>query len=147
MEEHKWPKSAEVLKENEKWIPGGVVSLNRKSDPNLCFVRGEGSRVWDLDGKEYIDFQAGFAATFLGHNDPDVQEAVRKSIDDNLVLMGAGPTNLEGEFARLFCKSVPTVEKIQITTTGSEATYHAIRDRKSTRLNSSHVKISYAVFC
>lgn len=127
MEEHKWPKSAEVLKENEKWIPGGVVSLNRKSDPNLCFVRGEGSRVWDLDGKEYIDFQAGFAATFLGHNDPDVQKAVRKSIDDNLVLMGAGPTNLEGEFARLFCKSVPTVEKIQITTTGSEATYHAIR--------------------
>ena len=44
-----------------------------------------------------------------------------------IFLMGAGPTDLEGEFAELFCKCVLTVEKIQITTTGSEATYHAIR--------------------
>lgn len=127
MDEQKWPKSAEMLLTNKQWIPGGVVSLNRKTDPNLCFVRGIGSRIWDLDGHEYIDYQAGFAATFLGHNDPEIQTAVQESLEENFVLMGAGPTNLEGEFARLFCESVPTVEKIQITTTGSEATYHAIR--------------------
>lgn len=122
-----WPKSSAILKSNEQFIPGGVVSLNRKSEPNICFSRGKGSHVWDLEGNEYIDYQAGFAAAFLGHNDPDVNDAVRKSIDDETILMGAGPTDLEGKFAELFCRCVPTVEKIQITTTGSEATYHAIR--------------------
>ena len=122
-----WPKSSAILKGNEQFIPGGVVSLNRKSEPNICFSRGRGSYVWDLEGNEYIDYQAGFAAAFLGHNDPDVNEAVRASIDDETILMGAGPTDLEGKFAELFCRCVPSVEKIQITTTGSEATYHAIR--------------------
>jgi glutamate-1-semialdehyde 2,1-aminomutase len=124
---NKWPKSEEVLKTNEQWIPGGVVSLNRKSDPNICFTRGNGSRVWDIEGNEYIDYQAGFAATFLGHNDPDINEAVRQSLGSDTVLMGAGPTDLEGQFAELFCKSVPSVESLQITSTGSEATYHAMR--------------------
>lgn len=124
-----WPKSQAILNQNEKWIPGGVVSLNRKSEPNICFSKGRGSRVWDVDGNEYIDYQAGFAAAFLGHNDPDVNDAVRKSLDGETVLMGAGPTDLEGQFAELFCRCVPTVEKIEITTTGSEATYHAIPPR------------------
>lgn len=127
MENRKWPKSAEVIRENEQWIPGGVVSLNRKSEPNICFTKGIGSRVWDVEGNEYIDYQAGFAASFLGHNDPDVNAAVCRAIDSNSLLMGAGPTDSEGEFAELFCKSVPSVEKIQITNTGSEATFHAIR--------------------
>ncbi|MGJ7033494.1 aspartate aminotransferase family protein [Niabella hirudinis] len=119
--------SAQILTENQKWIPGGIVSLNRKSDPNICFVKGKGSRVQDADGNEYIDYQAGFAASFLGHNDTDVNQAVAKTLAEEQVLMGAGPTLLEGAFAKLFCESVPTVESIQITTTGSEATYHAIR--------------------
>lgn len=122
-----WPKSSQVLHSNEQFIPGGVVSLNRKSDPNICFTRGLGAHVWDIEGNEYIDYQAGFSATFLGHNDPDVNAAALKAVHDNTLLMGAGPTDLEGEFAELFCRYVPTVEKIQITTTGSEATYHAIR--------------------
>jgi glutamate-1-semialdehyde 2,1-aminomutase len=126
-----WPKSSELLRDNEKWIPGGVVSLNRKSDPNICFVKGTGSHVWDIEGNEYIDYQAGFAAVLLGHNDPDVNLAVHNAIDEQKILMGAGPTDLEGEFAELFCKCVPTAEKIQITTTGSEATYHAIRIARS----------------
>lgn len=120
-------KSAAILRENAKWIPGGVVSLNRKSDPNICFVEGKGSRVKDADGTTYIDYQAGFAASFLGHNDPDVNAAVLQTIQEQQVLMGAGPTLLEGEFAKLFCTAVPNAESIQITTTGSEATYHAIR--------------------
>lgn len=123
----KWSRSAELVKKNEVWIPGGVVSLNRKSDPNICFNRGTGSHVYDIDGNEYIDYQAGFAASFLGHNDPDVNKAVAAALTSDSILMGAGPTELEGRFAELFCKYVPTIEKVQITTTGSEATYHAIR--------------------
>jgi glutamate-1-semialdehyde 2,1-aminomutase len=122
-----WPKSLELLKSNEQWIPGGVVSLNRKSDPNICFSKGRGSRVWDIEGNEYIDYQAGFAAAFLGHNDPDVNGAVQEALGNDTILMGAGPTDLEGQLAELFCRIVPTVERIQLTTTGSEATYHAIR--------------------
>ncbi|HEY9262271.1 aspartate aminotransferase family protein [Chitinophaga sp.] len=122
-----WPKSSALLKSNEQWIPGGVVSLNRKSDPNICFEKGQGSRVWDLEGNEYIDYQAGFAAAFLGHNDPDVNEAVKQTLSEATLLMGAGPTNLEGTFARLFCECVPSADSVQITTTGSEATYHALR--------------------
>jgi len=122
-----WPKSTELLNKNEKWIPGGVVSLNRKADPTIAFSKGIGSRVWDIDGNEYIDYQAGFACAFLGHNDPDVNEAVKKSLDDKSLLIGFGPTDHEGILAELFCQCVPSVESIQITCTGSEATYHAIR--------------------
>lgn len=123
----KWSASAALVQKNEAWIPGGVVSLNRKSDPDICFSRGKGSLVYDLDGNEYIDYQAGFAASFLGHNDPDVNRAVAQTLQADSVLMGAGPTDLEGVFAEMFCGAVPGIEKLQITTTGSEATYHAIR--------------------
>ncbi|WP_236974128.1 aspartate aminotransferase family protein [Membranihabitans maritimus] len=122
-----WQKSKELIEENEKWIPGGVVSLNRKSEPNICFTKGTGSHVIDLDNNEYIDYQAGFAASFLGHNDPDINEEVRRTLENQHILMGAGPTDLEGELAHLFCDAIPGVESIQVTTTGSEATYHAIR--------------------
>lgn len=122
-----WSASAAMVQKNEAWIPGGVVSLNRKSDPDICFSRGKGSLVYDLDGNEYIDYQAGFAASFLGHNDPDVNKAVAQTLQADAVLMGAGPTELEGVFAEMFCRAVPGIEKLQITTTGSEATYHAIR--------------------
>jgi len=119
--------SAGLMARNEAWIPGGVVSLNRKAEPNLCFTRGKGSRVWDVDGNEYIDYQAAFSAMFLGHNDPDVNAAVAAALRDDRVLMGAGPTDREGELAELVCMHVPGVEKLQMTNTGSEATYHAIR--------------------
>jgi glutamate-1-semialdehyde 2,1-aminomutase len=122
-----WPQSNALLKQNEQWIPGGVVSLNRKSDPNICFKKGQGAYAWDLEGNRYIDYQAGFAASFLGHNDPDVNRAVQETLASQSILMGAGPTDLEGRFAELFVQAVPTADSIQITTTGSEATYHAIR--------------------
>ncbi|MBM3832604.1 MAG: aspartate aminotransferase family protein [Verrucomicrobia bacterium] len=122
-----WDKSRQLIAKNEQWIPGGVVSLNRRCDPNICFHRGRGSRVWDIDGNEYIDYQAAFAAFFLGHNDPDVNAAVAQALQDERVLMGAGPTDMEGELAQLICQHVPFVEKVQFTSTGSEATYLAVR--------------------
>lgn len=120
-------RSEELIEKNKQWIPGGVVSLNRKSEPNICFTEGQGSRVKDLNGNDYIDYQAGFSASFLGHNDPDVNKAVAETMASSAVLMGAGPTDLEGELARLFCEHIPGIDQIQITNTGSEATFHAIR--------------------
>lgn len=101
--------------------------MNRKADPNIAFYKGKGSRIWDIEGNEYIDYQAGFASAFLGHNDPDVNEAVANSLNKQSLLIGAGPNKEEGDLAELFCQCVPSVESIQLTCTGSEATYHAIR--------------------
>ena len=97
--------------------------------------------MWDIEGNEYIDYQAGFSASFLGHNDPDVNQADMDAITGQVVLMGAGPTDIEGEFAELFCRCVPTVDKIEITTTGSEATYHAIRIARAVTGNDHIIKI------
>ena len=64
--------SAALFAQNQRFIPGGLVSLNRKVEPEIAFVRGQGSRVWDADGNEFIDYHAGFAPYLLGHADPDV---------------------------------------------------------------------------
>lgn len=121
------PRSEEIFSHNRRFIPGGVVSLNRLVKPEIAFERGLGSRVWDADGNEYIDYHAGFAPYVLGHNDPDVNDAVRNVLDDQLTLMGSGTNYWEGRLAELIAQQVPSVEKVQLTNTGSEATSHAIR--------------------
>ncbi|MBY0523482.1 MAG: aspartate aminotransferase family protein [Gemmataceae bacterium] len=120
-------KSAALFAENRRFIPGGMVSLNRKVEPEIAFVRGQGAHVWDADGNRYIDYHAGFAPYFLGHADKDVDAAVHRALDDGWTLMGSGTTPWEGRMAELFLQCVPTLDRMQITTTGSEATYHALR--------------------
>ena len=119
--------NTKINQQARKYIAGGVVSLNRKVDPNIVFVRGKGSRIFDSDGKEYIDYHAAFAPHLLGHNDPDVNDAVRKVMDDEYSLFGTGTNPLEVELARLLCSTVSSLELVQITNTGSEGTAHAIR--------------------
>lgn len=119
--------SRRVFARNREVVAGGVVSLNRKVHPEIVFVKGRGSRVWDADGNEYIDYHAGFAPYLLGHNDPDVQRAVREALDEDLTLMGSGTTYWEGQLAELLVEVVPSIERVQIVNTGSEATYLAIR--------------------
>jgi len=120
-------KSEALLEANRKVIPGGVVSVNRATTPGIAFVRGRGCRVWDLEGNEYIDYHAAFSPYLLGHNDPDVNAAVRKVLDDEVSLMGAGTNPWEGRLAEMLVQHIPSVDKVMLTNTGSEATYHAIR--------------------
>jgi glutamate-1-semialdehyde 2,1-aminomutase len=120
-------RSAALFERNRRYIPGGVVSLNRRVEPEIAFLRGRGSRVWDADGNEYIDYHAGFAPYLLGHNDPDVNAAVQRALADELTLMGSGTNPWEGRLAELIVEHVPFVETVQITNTGSEATFHALR--------------------
>ncbi len=124
-------RSAEIQERNKALIPGGVVSLNRLIDPALCFVKGNGAEVWDADGNRYLDYHAAFAPFLLGHNHPVVNQAVIEMLQSGHTLMGAGPTFYEGELAELICRHVPTAERVQITNTGSEATYHALRIARS----------------
>src|ERR1043165_8155034 len=102
-----WPKAQELLAANTRLIPGGLASLNRKSDPVIAFVRAKGSRLWDIDGHEYIDYHAGFAPYILGHGDDDQKAAVIAAMDQDLSNYGTGPTKEEGDLARLFLKAVP----------------------------------------
>lgn len=121
------PTSTDITAAARKYIAGGVVSLNRKVDPNIVFVKGKGSRIYDSDGKEYIDYHAAFAPYMLGHNEPRVNDAVKQAIDDAYSLFGSGTNSLEVKLARLLCEAVPSLELVQITNTGSEGTAHAIR--------------------
>lgn len=110
-----------------RYIAGGVVSLNRKVDPVIIFKEGKGSRIYDINGKAYIDYHAAFAPYLLGHNYEPVNSAVLKVMQDTLSLMGSGTNELEVRLAQLMCTLIPSLELIQVTNTGSEATAHAIR--------------------
>lgn len=92
-----WGKSFELLERNTQWIPGGVVSLNRKTNPNICFTKGRGSREWDLDGNTYIDYQVGFQLY-------PVSGTVRDVLSGDSLLMAAGLTEHESILAELFCR-------------------------------------------
>jgi len=120
-------KSAAVFAHARQHIPGGMASINRKVEPEIAFVRGKGAYVWDADGNQFIDYHAGFAPYLLGHADPDVEASVRKSAEEGWTLMGSGASPWEARCAELLKECVSNLEKVQITTTGSEATYHALR--------------------
>lgn len=119
--------SKELLERNSVYIPGGLASINRKADPCIAFTRAQGSRLWDVDGNEFIDFHAGFAPYLLGHNDPDVAEAVQAALLGEVSNYGSGPTKEEGELARLFLECLPMSDRVQFYNSGSEATAQAIR--------------------
>lgn len=116
-----------IWERNLRYIPGGLFSLNRYIDPIRVFEKASGAYLWDVDGKRYIDYHAAFAPYFLGHADPDVDSAVIDVIRGSASLFGAGTTLFEGELAELIVTSVPTLDQVQVTNTGSEATSYAIR--------------------
>jgi glutamate-1-semialdehyde 2,1-aminomutase len=118
---------SEALSERAReLIPGGVSSSLRGLDPPLVFTRAKGSRVWDADGREYVDFHAGFGPTILGHADDRVRERVMETARE-IDIVGAGSTELEIALAEKLREHVPSAERVLFTGSGSEATYHAIR--------------------
>jgi glutamate-1-semialdehyde 2,1-aminomutase len=116
-----------ILAEAREYIAGGVVSLNRKVEPAIVFREGKGSKIYDINGKEYIDYHAAFAPYLLGHNYKPVNDAVIDVLRRNLSLIGSGTTELEVMLAKLLCQLIPSMQLVQLTNTGSEATAHAIR--------------------
>lgn len=121
------PISSRIFEHNLRYIPGGVMSLNRKVDPQISFVRATGSHMWDAEGNEYIDLHAAFGPYLMGHNHPGINEAVIESMRSGMSLYGSGTTEQEGELAELICSNIPWVESVQILNTGSEATAQAVR--------------------
>ena len=109
-------------------LPGGVCAstrLNQALGHPLYVERTEGSRLIDVDGKEYLDVSCGHGAALLGHGHPKVKEALREAID--LGICCASDTVHHIELAEQICSLVPCAERVRFTNSGSEATLHAIR--------------------
>ncbi|MFO0964346.1 MAG: aminotransferase class III-fold pyridoxal phosphate-dependent enzyme [Gemmataceae bacterium] len=111
-----------------QYLAGGVSSstrVNKALGHALLFERGSGCRLWDLDGREYIDLCCSHGATLLGHGDPRVRRAIDEALD-----RGA-PCSYESElhtaFAKLLCETIPCLERLRFTCSGSEATMHCLR--------------------
>jgi len=118
--------STRLLRRAGEVIPGGVNTCRRRSTPELCFTRGSGAYLWDLDGRRFTDFHAAYGAILLGHSHPAVTERVSRVIADR-VLFGVGVTEAEVELAEKIVQHVPSADQAVVCNSGSEATYHAIR--------------------
>ena len=119
-------KSKQLFQDAKKIIPSGVNSPVRYFEPYPFFVKkSNGSLIWDVDGKRYIDFCNGYGALLLGHRRREIISAVSKQL--KLGTLYCTPTELEIELAKLIQKNFPSMKKIRLVNTGSEATMTAIR--------------------
>src|SRR6266446_6828338 len=111
-----------------QYLAGGVSAstrLNKALGHPMYFDRAEGCRVWDLDGREYIDLCTSHGATLLGHGDARVRRAV-----EQVLARGAAcsyENELHTELAELLCNTVPCCELVRFTGSGTEATMHCLR--------------------
>jgi glutamate-1-semialdehyde 2,1-aminomutase len=111
-----------------EYLAGGVSAstrLNRALGHPMLVDRAEGCRIWDLDGREYIDLCCSHGATLLGHGDMRVRHAVER-----VLARGAAcsyENELHTQLARLLCETIPCCERVRLTGSGTEATLHCLR--------------------
>ena len=111
-----------------RYLAGGVSSstrVNKALGHAMLFDRAEGCRLWDLDGKDYIDLCCSHGATLLGHGDSRIRQAVDAALDRGAAC--SYENELHTAFARVLCETIPCVERVRFTCSGSEATMHCLR--------------------
>jgi len=112
-----------------RFIPGGVNSpvraFNAVGGDPIFLERGKGSRVWDVDGREYLDYVGSWGPLILGHAREEVLAALKEALDRG-TSFGA-PTEAEVELARLLVEAFPSVAKVRMVNSGTEAALSAIR--------------------
>ena len=107
-------------------MPGGNTRTVLHYDPYPVFIaRGQGSRIYDVDGNERIDFNNNQTSLLLGHAHPAVVQAATDQLAKGLVF--SGPTESQIDLSRIICQRVPTVEHVRFANSGTEATMNAIR--------------------
>jgi glutamate-1-semialdehyde 2,1-aminomutase len=110
-------------------IPGGVNSPVRAfrsvGGKPVFIARGQGSRIWDVDGREYIDYVGSWGPMLFGHRPPEVLAALEQVL--TIGTSFGAPTEREVELAELICTLVPSIEKVRLVNSGTEATMAAIR--------------------
>jgi glutamate-1-semialdehyde 2,1-aminomutase len=122
-------KSEQLFARAHDVIPGGVNSPVRAFRPvggkPVFIERGNGSRIWDVDGNQYIDYVGSWGPLLFGHRPPEVLAALKEVLEIG-TSFGA-PTRQEVEFAELICTLVPSIERVRLVSSGTEATMAAIR--------------------
>ncbi len=122
-------KSTLLFEKAKKYFPGGVNSPVRafKSvyGTPLFIERGDGCRIWDADGNEFIDFCGSWGPLILGHNNPKVREKVFEVAQSGMSF--GAPTALENELAELILKHNSYIQKLRFVSSGTEAVMSAIR--------------------
>ncbi len=123
------PKSETLFTRGQAVIPGGVNSPVRAAKSvgtiPLFISRAEGSKIFDVDGRSYIDYVGSWGPLILGHAHPQVKEAVKQAADKG-TSFGA-PTEAEVELAERIVACVPSIEMVRLVTSGTEATMSAVR--------------------
>ncbi|AYB45816.1 glutamate-1-semialdehyde 2,1-aminomutase [Paenibacillus lautus] len=121
--------SRSAFEEAKLYIPGGVNSPVRAFKSvgltPIYIDRGEGSRVYDIDGNSFIDYVGSWGPLIMGHAHPEVVEALQETAAKG-TSFGA-PTLLETKMAKLVCERVPSIEVVRMVNSGTEATMSAIR--------------------
>jgi glutamate-1-semialdehyde 2,1-aminomutase len=107
-------------------LPGGHMSPSRRLGFPYAFVRAQGPYLYDADGHEHVDFHCGFGANVLGHCHPAIRRRVA-DVAERIDLVGAGILDLEVETAEALARCIPCAEQVAFCSSGSEATYHALR--------------------
>ncbi len=122
-------RNQQLFEKSQQLIPGGVNSPVRAfrsvGGTPIFFKKGVGSRLWDADGKEYIDYINSWGPMILGHAHPEVIAAVQQAAANSLSF--GAPTGLELEMAELINTLVPSMEQVRLVSSGTEATMSAIR--------------------
>ena len=126
---NKIDKSKALFKEAEHLMPGGVNSpvrafKNIKGNP-IFFEKAKGAYLYDADNNEYIDYIGSWGPMIMGHSNPVIVEAIKNQVE--LGTSYGAPTALESEVARLIKECMPSIEKIRMVNSGTEATMSAIR--------------------
>jgi glutamate-1-semialdehyde 2,1-aminomutase len=118
-----------LQKRAEQLIPGGVNSPVRAFKAVGCeapfIVRGEGARIWDADGNQYIDYVGSWGPLILGHAEPGVVEAILSAAVNGTSFGASTPS--EADLAELVVEAFPSVERVRFVSSGTEATMSAIR--------------------
>ncbi len=119
-------RSRQLYEEALRVMPGGNSRTTIFFDPYPFYVaRGEGSRVWDVDGVERLDFNGNYTSLILGHAPAPVISAIQKT-----AALGAsfpGPTEHEVRLAELLCRRIPSLQRVRFANSGTEATMNAVR--------------------
>jgi glutamate-1-semialdehyde 2,1-aminomutase len=119
-------KSQKLMAEARKVMPGGDTRTTAHFLPYPVFMKkGEGCRLLDVDGNEYIDFMNNFTSLILGHGHPKVVEAVNEQA--RIGTAYAAPTETQIHLAKMICERVPSIEQLRFCSCGSEATLMSVR--------------------
>src|SRR5216684_7861361 len=125
-------RETELLERARKRLPGGVLGTYKySSDAAFVVKHGKGARIYDVSGREYVDYVLASGPLILGHAHPAVVAAVREQIEGGSTYFMVNEPIIQ--LAEEICEAMPCAEQVRFTSTGSEATFFALRVARTYR--------------